>query len=274
MKICGREGCAALERRVGQRFHDDGALYGPLARRAIPGAVPHYRLVMLLRATATAESPAACRWPTRRGCGRCWTPRGGGVWSRVRDSAGRRLDRSPPGSRRCTPRRLTRTTPAWRSRRSGSRGARPRRRMPRRMATYGGLPRPLLAGVPAVRCCSAWCWCSCGSGGASGASSGTSSWPFPRARRSVSVSAAGRCGRRADEEIHSLRCGRGAAGADRCRARRAPAPALRDERLRRLPQRPAAGHGRRLQRDRLRAVPRQRHRGRRTRPTSCRCTAT
>ena len=149
MKICGQGGCADLDRGVGQRFHNTGALGGPSLDRD-PGRVPYYRLVMLFgdgnggvagRVTLAYSSRLRAVLDTQ----------GGGVWSRVRDRVAVRLDRAAAG---LVPLHATRLTT------DGAGVREPEVWEPWREAEAadaapdgdgdGGLPSPVLAGVPAA----------------------------------------------------------------------------------------------------------------------------
>ena len=148
MKICGREGCAALERGVGQRFHNTGALSGAALERD-PGKVPYYRLVMLFGDGngGVAGRVSLAYSPRLRAV---LDTQGPGTWSRVKDSVAARLDRSAGGLTPLPRARLSHR----RRRRAGAGGlgalARGRGQADADADDDGGLPRPLLAGVPAV----------------------------------------------------------------------------------------------------------------------------
>ncbi len=147
MKICGREGCAALERGVGQRFHNTGALSGAALERD-PGKVPYYRLVMLFGDGngGVAGRVSLAYAPRLRAV---LDTQGPGTWSRVKDSVAARLDRSAggltplPGARLATDGAGVREPEVWEPWRAAEAQAAD-------ADDDGGLPRPLLAGVPAV----------------------------------------------------------------------------------------------------------------------------
>jgi hypothetical protein len=150
MKICGREGCVALDRGVGQRFHNNGALYaGSLGRD--PGRVRHYRLVMLFGDGngGIAGRVSMAYSPRLRAVLDLGSDPSAG-WSRIKDSAAARLDRRAAG---LTPLPATRLTAGG----GESAGVRPpevwepwREAEEADADAEGGLPRPLLAGVPAA----------------------------------------------------------------------------------------------------------------------------
>ena len=145
MKICGRDGCAALKPAEAQRFHNDGSLYGPSLERD-PGRVRHFRLVMLF---GDGNGGVAGR------VSMAYAPQQRAVlaldadppmpWQRVSDSAAARLSRlagglAPlPGSRLRAGEGTALPPEVWEPWRESE-------------ATDdgGGLPRPLLAGVPAA----------------------------------------------------------------------------------------------------------------------------
>lgn len=148
MKICGREGCAALERGVGQRFHNTGALSGAALERD-PGRVPYYRLVTLFGDGngGVAGRVSLAYSPRLRAV---LDTQGPGTWSRVKASVAARLDRSAGG---LTPLSATQLTT------DGAGVREPEVWEPWREAEAadaeaddggGGVPRPVLAGVPAV----------------------------------------------------------------------------------------------------------------------------
>jgi hypothetical protein len=146
MKICGREGCAPLKHSVAQSFHDDGSIYGrPLAHD--PGPVRGFRLMMFfgdgagetvgrvslayapaLRAVLSTDAVPA-------------TP-----WQRVSPAAARHLDRAAGALTPFAAKRL----------RSADAGVtkpkvwKPWKEAAAADADDGGVPTPLLAGVPAV----------------------------------------------------------------------------------------------------------------------------
>ena len=147
MKICGRDGCAALKRAEAQRFHNDGTLYGASLERD-PGRVRHYRLVMLFGDGngGVAGRVALAYAPQQRAVLAL-----GAVpampWQRVSDSAAGRLNRLAGGLAPLAGSRLpaaegTSLPPEvwepWRDAEGAD------------ADDGGGLPRPLLAGVPAA----------------------------------------------------------------------------------------------------------------------------
>ena len=147
MKICGREGCAALERGVGQRFHNTGALSGAALERD-PGQVPYYRLVMLFGDGngGVAGRVSLAYSPRLRAV---LDTQGPGTWSRVKDSVAARLDRSAGGLTPLSAAQLTtdgagvrepEVWEPWREAEAADADA----------DDGGGVPRPVLAGVPAV----------------------------------------------------------------------------------------------------------------------------
>jgi hypothetical protein len=144
MKICGREGCAPMKRSVAQSFHDDGSLYGPLLARE-PGRVRHLRLTMFF-GDGTGENVGRVSLayaPALRAVVST-DPGPATPWQRVSPGAARRLDRAAG----------TLTPFAAKRLRSVDVGARkPKVWKPWKEAGAndgGGIPRPLLAGVPAA----------------------------------------------------------------------------------------------------------------------------
>ena len=143
MKVCGREGCASLERSVAQGFHDDGSLYGSSLARD-PGAVRHFRLKLLFGdgSGGTAGHVSMAYAPgVRAVLSTDAVP--AAPWQRVSDSAARRLTRAagtltPFAARRLEPADAGVEEPkVWKPWQEEER------------AEEGGIP-PLLAGVPAV----------------------------------------------------------------------------------------------------------------------------
>ncbi len=147
MKICGREGCVALKNGVGQRFHNSGALYaGSLPRD--PGPVRAYRLVMLFGdGNGGVAGRVSMAYSPQLRAVLPLDAEPSAVWSRVTDSAAARLSRlagelSPLPARHLRAADGTALPPeVWEPWREAA-AAEPE--------ADDGLPRPLLAGVPAA----------------------------------------------------------------------------------------------------------------------------
>jgi hypothetical protein len=142
MEICGREGCAPFKKADVQRYHDDGALDGAALDRN-PGPVPYYRLRLLIGQGdgPPVEVPLAYAPSLKAVLPLDAEPPV--PWSRLADAVARRLDRRASG--------LT-TFPA-KQLRSATQPTPPSTPPPPKQdeeASGDGIPRPLIAGVPAV----------------------------------------------------------------------------------------------------------------------------
>lgn len=136
MEICGREGCHSFSRAAAQRYHDTGALGGAGIGRH-PRRVPYYRLRLLIVSGPDhppVEVPLAYAPSLRAVLPLEAEPPV--PWSRLAGAVARRLDARARGLTTFPAKQLRASIPP----------------SPEKQAETGddGLPRPLLAGVPAV----------------------------------------------------------------------------------------------------------------------------
>ena len=140
MKICGREGCIPVKRAQG--FHDDPSFYGATLARD-PGPVRWYRLAMLF-GDDSGETIGRVRLAYAPSVRAIYsldaapaTP-----WQRVSPSGARRLARTAEGLTPFASRRFEGPEPPEPARLPQPANA--------PESGDGGIPRPLLAGVPAA----------------------------------------------------------------------------------------------------------------------------